>query len=518
MNAAAQLERSSRRWEPSVAVLEADRVVEGAGGGRVLKESEHGRVVWVEGAGPSGEDVVVKSREPNGRWPWWPVGVVSSPARQQQVIADECERAGIDVPRVLGVDDAGWPSGGSHVVSSAVVDAVPITELLTRLTPRRRLRLARILGRFVARLHESGIYVPDLKHENLLVRDASISPRIVLVDLDRARVPRGGVSRRRRVRNLVQLHWRLSWETTRRERELLFLQYAVAAGETPESAARLASEVDRARRAKQGRLLTKRKRRGARPDERPRISAMIICQNEARRIRPCLESVSWCDEIVVVDGGSTDGTVEICREYTDRVIENPWPGHRAQKQFALDQTRTPWVLNVDSDERVPGPLREEIEWLLAHDGAGYDGFQVPRLVRYLGRWWWRGGWYPSRRLRLFRREKTEWGGVDPHEKAVVHGPTANVKEPLWHLSYEDVAHHLRSIDRLTDVSARAAPRPARWDRLYLRPPARFLRSWLVGRGFLEGFPGFFIALASALYVHVKHVKADEEAQRAEPSR
>ncbi len=243
---------------------------------------------------------------------------------------------------------------------------------------------------------------------------------------------------------------------------------------------------------------------------RPGLSAMVICQNEARRIRPCLESLRFCDEIVVVDGGSTDGTVEICREYTDRVIENPWPGHRAQKQFALDQTSQPWVLNIDSDERVPGPLREEIERLLARDGAGFDGFQVPRLVRYLGRWWWRGGWYPSRRLRLFRKEKTEWGGVDPHEKAVVDGPVGKVGEPLWHLSYENVTHHIRSIDRLTDVSAKAAPKRSRWDKVYLRPPARFLRSWLVGRGLLEGFPGFFIALASAVYVHVKHVKADEQ--------
>ena len=98
------------------------------------------------------------------------------------------------------------------------------------------------------------------------------------------------------------------------------------------------------------------------------------------------------------------------------------------------------------------------------------------------------------------------------------GRIGRIEETRWNMTYEDVAHHLRSIDRLTDVACRARPRRARWDRLYLRPPARFLRSWLLGRGFQEGFPGFFIALASALYVHVKHVKADEEARRTEGPR
>lgn len=515
MKAVARAEESRVPWDPAAAVCAASRVAAGEAPGRLLKQNRHGRVVWVDRAGPRGEEVVVKSRYAKDVWDRARARVVGSPCQQHADVARQCEAAGVCVPTVLGVVDG--PEGESHVVSTAVVGASPLADVAASLAPRRRLRLARVVGRFVASLHRAGIYAPDLKHENLLVADVASSPRIVLVDLDRARVLNGGLSRRRRIRNLVQLCWRLSWETTERERELLFRQYVSAMGETAASGVRLAQDVDRARRAKQRRLLRKRQRRGSRPTERPGISAMIICQNEARRIRPCLESVSWCDEIVVVDGGSTDGTVEICREFTPRVIENAWPGHRAQKQFALDQTRMPWVLNVDSDERVPAPLREEIEWILAHDGAGFDGFQVPRLVRYLGRWWWRGGWYPSRRLRLFRRERTEWGGVDPHEKAVVHGATAHIKEPLWHLSYEDVAHHLRSIDRLTEVAARAAPRRARWDRLYLRPPARFLRSWLLGRGFLEGFPGFFIALASAVYVHVKHVKADEEARLAERS-
>ncbi|MDG2303795.1 MAG: glycosyltransferase [Candidatus Binatia bacterium] len=508
--------RARKEWDAAFVVREAERVRAGGVGGRVLKENEHGFVVWVEGAGPAGEAVVVKARHPNTEWSRLRDRFATSPAVAQQVVAEACAAAGVAVPEVFGVEDAGWPSQPCHMITAAVEDAEPLLAVLLRLDPKGRRKLARSVGRFVAKLHHAGIYVPDLKHENLMLREAGdAEPRVLLVDLDRARLPRGGVSRRRRIRNLVQLCWRLSWETTPRERLLMLGQYTRALGAPGESVAALAQDVDRERRRKQRRLLAMRRRMRERPTERPGISVMIVCQDEERLIRPCLESVAWCDEIVVVDGGSKDSTVEICREYTDRVLHNPWPGHRAQKQFALDQTTQPWVLNIDSDERVPEPLREELEWMLAHDGAGWDGFQVPRLVRYLGRWWWRGGWYPSRRLRLFRREKAEWGGVDPHEKAVVHGRIGKVKEPLWHLSYENVAHHLHSIDCLTDVGARAKPRRARWDRLYLRPPARFLRSWLVGRGCQEGFPGFFIALASALYVHVKHVKADEEAQASE---
>ena len=494
----------------------ADDVLASRGDGEVLKRGGHGAVVRLRGVGPDGADVFVKER--NARR-----GAVAlsslggtSPARQHAEMARQMREAGVDTPEVLAIDDAQWPRGRCRVATIEVERGEPLLVALSRLSEADRASLARGLGAFVARLHVAGLYVPDLKHENLLVRDAGTTDAsFVVVDLDRARRLPRGVSRRRRVRNFVQLHWRLSWESTPAERRLVLAAYADAMGMAPAEATAFGREVDRERRRKQKRLLRRRRHRGAMPTERPGLSAMIICQNEARRIRPCLESLTWCDEIVVVDGGSTDETVDICREYTDRVISNPWPGHRAQKQFALDQTTNPWVLNVDSDERVPSALREEIEWMLAHDGAGVDGFQVPRLVRYLGRWWWRGGWYPSRRLRLFRREKTEWGGIDPHEKAVVHGPVAKLSEPLWHLSYEDVAHHIRSMDRLTDVSSRADPKFAKWDRLYLRPPARFLRSWLVGRGFLEGYPGFFIALASALYVHVKYVKADEEARLRE---
>src|SRR5207244_2295425 len=132
----------------------------------------------------------------------------------------------------------------------------------------------------------------------------------------------------------------------------------------------------------------------------------IVCQDEEAHMVPCLESVAWCDEIVVVDGGSRDRTAALARRLTDRVLTNPWPGYRAQKQFALDAARGEWVLNLDADERISPELADEIRAALVRVPVQVAGFAIPRLVCYLGRWWYRGDWYPRRVLRLGRR-----GGV-----------------------------------------------------------------------------------------------------------
>src|SRR5262249_14857670 len=161
----------------------------------------------------------------------------------------------------------------------------------------------------------------------------------------------------------------------------------------------------------------------------------------------------WCDELVVVDGGSTDRTVELVRSFTDRVVYHPWPGYRAQKQFALDAAGGEWVLNVDADERVTPELSAEIRAALATAPARVSGFAVPRLVCYLGRWWYHGGWYPRRVLRVVRRRDARWGGVDPHERAVVDGRVVPLRWPILHYTYRDISDHLRSINKLTAVAA-----------------------------------------------------------------
>ncbi|HWP59047.1 MAG TPA: glycosyltransferase family 2 protein [Candidatus Acidoferrales bacterium] len=242
------------------------------------------------------------------------------------------------------------------------------------------------------------------------------------------------------------------------------------------------------------------------------ISAIVVCFNEEKNIGACLESLTWCDEIVVVDSFSTDRTVEICRRYTDRVIQRPWTGYRDQKAFAHSQATKEWVFLVDSDERVPDALRDEIHDALAGDGGRYAAYAVPRLVYYLGRWWWRGGWYPDYDIRLFRRELAWWGGLDPHERILVRGRTRKLRNPLHHYSYRDIADHVDRINRFTDISSRELSKNGqrwRWRESLLHPPFRFLRSFVWKRGFLEGPAGFFVAATAAFYVFIKYAKLRE---------
>jgi glycosyltransferase involved in cell wall biosynthesis len=241
----------------------------------------------------------------------------------------------------------------------------------------------------------------------------------------------------------------------------------------------------------------------------PTVSAIVVCYNEEENIGACLESLRWCDEIVVVDSFSTDGTVEICRRYTDRVIQKAWSGYRDQKAFAHSQATQDWVLLVDSDERVTPELREEIGQALTRDNNEYSGYAIPRLVFYLNRWWRRGGWYPDYDVRLFRRERATWGGTDPHEKIIVDGKVRRLRQPLHHFTYHDIEDHIERINRFTSISSRELHRSGHSWRLsdaLFRPAGRFFRSYILQRGFMEGFAGFHVAVTAAVYVFLKYAK------------
>jgi glycosyltransferase involved in cell wall biosynthesis len=242
---------------------------------------------------------------------------------------------------------------------------------------------------------------------------------------------------------------------------------------------------------------------------RPAVSAIVVCFNEERNIGACLESLGWCDEIVVVDSFSTDRTVEICRQHTDRVVQRQWAGYRDQKAFAHSLATKDWVLLVDSDERVSPELREEIQKSLASANNTYAGFLVPRLVFYLNRWWRRGGWYPDYDIRLFRRDRATWGGTDPHEKILVDGKVRRLRNPLQHFSYRDMEDHVQRINHFTSISSRELFKGAKRWRLgdaLLRPAFRFFRSYILQRGFLEGFAGFHVAVMASVYVFLKYAK------------
>jgi glycosyltransferase involved in cell wall biosynthesis len=239
--------------------------------------------------------------------------------------------------------------------------------------------------------------------------------------------------------------------------------------------------------------------------DRPPVSCAIVCQDEAEKIGRCLSGVAWCGEVVVVDGGSRDDTIARARAAGARVIEHAWPGYRAQKQFALEQTTLPWVLSVDADERVTPELGQALRRLADTVPPDVHGVAVARLVPYLGRWWFRGGWFPRPMPRLVRRGHARWGGTDPHDRLEVDGRVERLLVPLLHYTYAGMGDHVRSVGRLTDTAVRQIPRARRIGagRLIGEPCWRFVRSYIAKRGALEGTAGFFVAATDAFYVFLR---------------
>jgi len=239
------------------------------------------------------------------------------------------------------------------------------------------------------------------------------------------------------------------------------------------------------------------------------ISACIVALNEENNIRGCLESVKWVDEIVIIDAFSSDRTVEICREYTDKVIQRPWPGYIAQKNNAISAATHDWVLCLDADERISQELRDEIMAAFGDHEAHWDGFSVPRQTFYLGRWIRHGGWYPDYKLRLFRKSKGRWTGVEPHDRVELIGRTKTLQAPLLHNTYRDIAHHLSLVNRYTDVAAEQKHRGGtRFPLLHMlvHPGAKLIKTFVLRGGFLDGTRGFIVAVTSSFYVFLKYAK------------
>lgn len=244
---------------------------------------------------------------------------------------------------------------------------------------------------------------------------------------------------------------------------------------------------------------------------RARLSVTVITLDEEERLRACLESVAWADEIVVVDAESHDKTAQIAREFTDHVLVRPWPGYAAQKNLALAEATGDWVLSLDADEVVSPALRADIEAVL-RGGAAADGYAVPRRNIFWGRWVRHGGLYPDWQLRLFRRGRGRFVERAVHESVVVDGAVARLRGHLEHRSYRDVADFLARANRYSTLAAeewiRAGRRVGAAD-LALRPLGRFLSMYILHGGVLDGWRGFLLAVLYAYYVAMRSAKAWE---------
>jgi (heptosyl)LPS beta-1,4-glucosyltransferase len=239
-----------------------------------------------------------------------------------------------------------------------------------------------------------------------------------------------------------------------------------------------------------------------------KVSVTIITRNEAGHIAAALETVSWADEIVLIDAQSTDETVTIARRFTDRVIVRDWPGYSAQKNHAAELAGHDWILSLDADERVSPALASEIRNVL-REAPIAGGYRMPRVSHYLGRWLRSTDWYPDYQLRLYNRRVARWEGRHVHESVRVDGSTGTLRGELLHYPYRDISHHLQTIDRYSTLAAQQfheAGRRASVADLAIRPPLAFLRNYLVRRGFRDGGPGLLVSLLNSYYVLMKFAK------------
>jgi glycosyltransferase involved in cell wall biosynthesis len=250
----------------------------------------------------------------------------------------------------------------------------------------------------------------------------------------------------------------------------------------------------------------------------PKISAVLIAQNEADRIGTALRSLAFCDEILVVDGGSRDDTVAKVREVGARLIERPFDGFVAQKNFALEHAKNDVVLSLDADEEVSYALRAEVEGLARRDTLPLAGYRLPRVTTYMGREIRATDWYPDWQLRLFDRRRGRFAGDLVHESVLVEGAIGRLRGELIHRPYRDEADHLRRIDRYTSLWADAQFRKGRRASLVAGEAAAafaFFRNFILKRGFLLGGLGFRISKLNARYVRAKFTKLRAlEASRA----
>ncbi len=246
-------------------------------------------------------------------------------------------------------------------------------------------------------------------------------------------------------------------------------------------------------------------------DRKAKISVTIRTFNEELNIRECLGSVAWADEIVVVDSESTDNTVSLAREFTDKVTVQKWLGHIGQSQFATDRTKNLWVLHIDADERVSPALRDEI-LALDLDNTSCDAYEMPRHHFFMQKWINHSGWYPDYKIRLFRRDRCRWGGYAPHDEVKVKGRKEKLRNELLHYIYADIAHFAATKNHYSSLTAADHFKNGRRAHIIdftLRPLYTFLYRYFVRLGIADGIAGFTISVMEAHAVFMKYIKLYE---------
>ncbi len=240
-----------------------------------------------------------------------------------------------------------------------------------------------------------------------------------------------------------------------------------------------------------------------------KISACIITYNEEDRIEPAIISLEGVvDEIIVVDAFSTDKTPQIVQSYDVRFFQREWEGYSNQKNFAISQAKYPWILSIDADERLSQELREEIIKIKENE-PDFDGFSFKRKTFYLGKWIKHSGWYPDRKVRLFRKDSANWEGDFVHEKLVFNGKVKELKGELLHYSYRNLSDHVQRIEKYSTLASEKMLREGKrssYLKILILPFFTFFRDFIFHAGFLDGVQGLIISFFSSYYVFLKFAK------------
>jgi glycosyltransferase involved in cell wall biosynthesis len=239
------------------------------------------------------------------------------------------------------------------------------------------------------------------------------------------------------------------------------------------------------------------------------LTVITITLDEERNIVECLDSVRWADQIVVIDSGSKDRTTELAKRFTPDVYSITWEGYGHARNLALDHAAGEWILWLDADERVPAELAKEIRELVEKDEPGYNGYSVARRAYFLGKWIKHCGWYPSRVVRLFRKERGRFNETRVHERLELEGNVGLLRNDLLHYTDLSLQQYLAKFNKYTSLAAEemaANGKPYRvWD-LLVRPPFIFVKMYVLRLGFLDGVHGFILSVLSSAYVFSKYAK------------
>lgn len=239
------------------------------------------------------------------------------------------------------------------------------------------------------------------------------------------------------------------------------------------------------------------------------LSIIVITKNEERNIRSCLESVRWANEIIVVDAGSEDRTIDIAKEFTQKVFSRPWDGYGAAKNYGLSQCEGEWIFWLDADERVTAELQKEILEKMRSSDISIAAMSMPRRANFLGKWINHCGWYPGRITRVFRRSAGRFTEERVHERLEIRGKTISLHSDLLHYTDPDLKHYFDKFNKYSSLAAEELTendKKFHFSKLLINPLWVFIKMYIFRLGFLDGIPGLILCVLSANYVFTKYAK------------